>query len=112
MDTLLGNRYLDTHSIILIDEPESALHPDAISKLLDIIAILAESGIQFFLASHSYFVIKKLFLIALKHQWSIPVISSHESHWQRDDLLKGMPDNPIIDASIRLYEQEMEHVLA
>ena len=112
LDTLLGNRYLDTHSIILIDEPESALHPDAISKLLDIIAILAESGIQFFLASHSYFVIKKLFLIALKHQWSIPVISSHESHWQRDDLLKGMPDNPIIDASIRLYEQEMEHVLA
>ena len=112
LDTLLGNRYLDAQSVVLIDEPESALHPDAISKLLDIIAILAESGIQFFLASHSYFVIKKLFLIALQRQWSIPVISAHESHWQRDDLLKGMPENPIIDASIRLYQQEMEHVLA
>lgn len=64
LDTLLGNRYLDTKSIVFIDEPESALHPVAISQLLDIIASLSNRGIQFFLASHSYFVIKKLFLIA------------------------------------------------
>ena len=42
LDTLLGNRYLDTNSIVLIDEPESALHPVAISDLLDIVAVLAE----------------------------------------------------------------------
>lgn len=65
LDTLLGNRYLDTNSVVLIDEPESALHPTAISQLLDIVAMLAERGIQFFMASHSYFVVKKLFLIDL-----------------------------------------------
>ena len=43
LDTLLGNRYLDANSIVFIDEPESALHPVAVSDLLDIIAVLAKS---------------------------------------------------------------------
>ena len=56
LDTLLGNRYLDLDAIVFFDEPESALHPSAISALLDIVAILASRGIQFFMASHSYLV--------------------------------------------------------
>ena len=111
LDTLLGNRYLDTNSVVLIDEPESALHPTAISQLLDIVAMLAERGIQFFMASHSYFVVKKLFLIAQERGWSIPVISATYSTWVCDDLKNGMPDNPIITESIRLYQQEVELAL-
>ena len=111
LDTLLGNRYLTLDSIIFIDEPESALHPVAISQLLDIVAVLAERGIQFFLASHSYFVVKKLFLIAQEQSLSIPVISATDEGWQADDLKDGMPDNPIIDESIRLYEEEVNMVL-
>lgn len=113
LDTLLGNRYLNTDSVVLIDEPEAALHPNAISQLLDIIAVLAERGIQFFLASHSYFVVKKLFLIAQQRGWSIPVISATatEGDWRCDDLKNGMPDNPIIAESIRLYQQEVELAL-
>lgn len=108
LDTLLGNRYLDTQSVVLIDEPESALHPTAISQLLDIVAKLAERGIQFFLASHSYFVIKKLFLVAQERDWSIPVISATDANWACEDLKNGMPDNPIVAESIRLYQQEVE----
>lgn len=111
LDILLGNRYLTTDSIILIDEPESALHPTAISQLLDIVEMLAERGIQFFMASHSYFVVKKLFLIAQKNNWSIPVISAVDSGWIYDDLKNGMPDNPIIAESISLYQQEVELTL-
>ncbi|MGJ0517038.1 MAG: AAA family ATPase [Methylomicrobium sp.] len=107
LDTLLGNGYLNENSIIFIDEPESALHPEAISKFLDIIAILAKHGIQFFLASHSYFVIKKLFLIAQEQKLSIPVLSKEGDNWLQSDLLKDMPDNPIIDESIRLYKEEV-----
>lgn len=107
LDTLLGNRYLDTGSIIFIDEPESALHPMAISQLLDIVSMLADRGIQFFLASHSYFVVKKLFLIAQEKGCSIPVISAGEDGWQAEDLRDGMPDNPIINESIRLYKEEV-----
>jgi hypothetical protein len=107
LDTLLGNRYLDTNSIVFIDEPESALHPVAVSKLLDIVAVLAERGIQFFLASHSYFVVKKLFLVAQEQNLSIPVISAHDSQWTTADLKGGMPENTIIDESIRLYKEEV-----
>lgn len=111
LDTLLGNRYLDTSSIVFIDEPESALHPVAVSKLLDIVAVLAGHGIQFFLASHSYFVVKKLFLIAQVQNLSIPVISAHDSQWKAANLKDGMPENTIIDESIRLYREEVGLVL-
>jgi AAA15 family ATPase/GTPase len=113
LDSLLANRYLDTESIIFIDEPESALHPAAISKFLDIIYVLADRGIQFFLASHSYFVIKKLYLIARQKQLAIPFISlsGNGGKVEYDDLLKGMPDNSIINESIRLYKEEINEVL-
>lgn len=108
IDTLLGNRYLDDKSVVFIDEPESALHPDAIGTLLEIVAILAERGIQFFLASHSYFVVKQLFLIALKKNISIPVISFNNNQWSTGDLKDGMPSNSIIQASIDLYFKEVK----
>lgn len=112
LDTLLGNRYLDKNSIIFIDELESALHPVAITKLLDIIAMLADCGIQFVIASHSYFVVKKLFLIAQEQKLSIPVLSKQADEWQLSDLKDEIPDNPIVSESIRLYQQEVELVFA
>lgn len=112
LETLLSNRYLSTDSIVFIDELESALHPSAISKMLDIIWPLAERGLQFFIASHSYFVVKKLFLIAQEKGMSIPVISANADGWATADLKEGMPDNPIISESIRLYEEQVNLALA
>ncbi len=107
LDTLLGNRYLSTDSLLFIDEPESALHPVAISQFLDIIALLAKCGIQVVIASHSYFVVKKLFLIAQERAMSIPVLSADEQGWTVTDLRSNMPDNPIIEESVRLYKEEI-----
>lgn len=109
LDILLGNRYLDSKSVVFIDEPESALHPTGISKFLDIISMIATSGIQFFMASHSYFVIKKLFLIAQTcPQLSIYIISANGDQWEMANLREGLPNNPIIDESIQLYKEEVE----
>jgi len=111
-DRLLGNRYLSPESIVFIDEPEDALHPSMISKFLEIIAMLASEGIQFFISSHSYFVVKKLALLALKKKkLKILSISFEDDAINISDLRDGMPDNPIIDESIRLYEQEVEMTL-
>jgi AAA15 family ATPase/GTPase len=107
LDTLLSNRYLDPESIVFIDELESALHPAAISKLLDIVAVLASEGMQFFVASHSYFVVKKLFLIAQEKKMSIPVLAGDGEEWRSADLKDGMPDNGIVSEAIHLYEQEV-----
>ncbi len=99
--------------VVFIDEIESALHPTAISEFLDIIdRIASDMGIQFFIASHSYFVIKKLYLIALKRKQSIPCISlSKDKGVQYFDMLEGMSENSIIKEPIRLYEEEIEEVL-
>lgn len=108
LDTLLGNRYLTDNSVIFIDEPESALHPKAIEQFMEIIGLLAQRGLQFFIASHSYFVIKKLYLMAQAQQISLPILSAQAGQWIQADLKDGMPDNPIIAESIRLYQQEVE----
>lgn len=111
LDTLLGNRYLDKNSIIFIDEPESALHPVAISRLLDIVALLSREGMQFFLATHSYFVVKKLYLIAQKGDVPVSVLSAEGAQWVSHGLAEGMPDNEIINASVDLYKEEIELTL-
>ena len=113
MDRLLANGYLNTNSIIFIDEIESALHPKAVCQFLDMIDNIAnEMGLQVFITSHSYFVIKKLLLIALKKENTVKCISLNKGkEAQICDLHDGMPDNSIIDTSIQLYEQEIEEVL-
>ena len=108
LDTLLGNRSLGLDSVVFIDEPESALHPHAISTFLEIIATLAQRGIQFFLSSHSYFVVKNLHLIAKRHSLSIPVLSGDSEGWSTDNMQEGMPDNPVIDEVGALYRKEIE----
>lgn len=108
LEALLNAGHLTPGSIVFIDEPEEALHPKAISTYLDVIAELAEQGIQFFIASHSYFVVKKLYLLALERSLSIPVLSAVGGEWEQSDLKDGLSPNPIIDESIRLYEEEVE----
>lgn len=113
MDRLLANSYLNTDSIIFIDEIESALHPKAVCQFLDMIDSIAnEMGLQVFISSHSYFVIKKLFLIAQKKENTVTCISLNKGEKATIcDLHDGMPDNSIIDTSIQLYEQEIAEVL-
>lgn len=112
LDTLLGNRFLTPNSVIFIDEPESALHPTAIVQLLDILNMLAEQGIQIFMATHSYYVVKKMLLIAKQCRQPIPCfIADDEGFWKQSCLLQdGLPDNDIINESVRLFEQEFEGI--
>lgn len=50
----------------------------------------------------------KIFLIAQEQKMSIPVLSKEGDSWLQSDLLDEMPDNAIINESIRLYEEEVE----
>lgn len=107
LDLLLGNHYLDDRSIIIIDEIEANLHPSLITRLLDTVLKLAKAGVQFFIASHSYFVIKWLYIIAHREDISIPVLSFDGGNCNISNLCDEMPKNPIIDESINLYREEL-----
>lgn len=113
MDRLLANGYLSNQSIIFIDELESALHPTAICQFLDMIAYLAqEMNLQFFITSHSYFVIKKLVLVAMRSPGLVTCLSlNKDSEPIISKLHEGLPKNSIIDTSIQLYDQEIEGAL-
>lgn len=113
MDRLLANGYLDNRSIIFIDEIESALHPSAVCRFLTMIGKLAaDMDLQFFISSHSYFVIKKLLLTAKNKPNRVVCISlNKDKKPEICDLSGGMPNNLIIDASIALYEEEIEEGL-
>lgn len=110
MDRLLSNGFIDKRSVIFIDEVESALHPSAVCDFLDMINEIASNmDMQFFISSHSYFVIKKLALIAMKKPNLVTCISLNKDQIPVTyDLHDGMPKNSIIDTSIRLYEEEIE----
>lgn len=109
---LLSNRYLSNHSIIFIDELEASLHPKAISDYVDMIFELAQSGIQFFIATHSYFVIKKMCILSKTYNMPIPVLSlSADAIPIYENMLDGMPDNSIIDEAVRLYQEEVDIAL-
>lgn len=110
-NTLLTNRYLRNNSILFIDEPEASLHPKAVSVFMDMLHALSANGMQIFLSTHSYFVVKKLALIAKKAEGavSIPIASMEKDGSSRyADLMDGLPDNAIIDESVRLYREELD----
>ena len=112
LDRLFANGYLGSQSILFIDELESALHPSAVSDVVDMLFDIAQnSDIQLFIASHSYFVIKKLCLLARTNQEDVTCISMENDTVRTNNLREGMPENSIINESIRLYEQEVEQVL-
>lgn len=108
LDTLLGNRYLTPESVLFFDEPEAALHPTALGKFFDIIALLAETGMQVFIATHSYFTVKLLHLLAKEKGISLPVLSFEPDGITIDNMREGMPVNSIIEESVALYKKEVE----
>lgn len=60
LTTLIRNRTLNSSTILLIDEPEANLHPLAIITLVEMLFNLSQAGIQIYLSTHSYLVIKQL----------------------------------------------------
>ena len=95
-------------SLIFIDEPESALHSELISQFMDIILSLAKNGVQFFIATHSYFVIKKLYVEAVKQNIELPVLSFEQDCEDMFDIKQGVAETKIVQETIKLYEQEIE----
>ncbi len=111
LTTLIRNRTLGQGSILFLDEPEAHLHPRAIVSLMGMLYEMSKAGIQIYLATHDYFVVKSLSIIAGRKRMSIPFCSLERREdgvtAEFSDLKDGMPENRIVDEAVRLYEADL-----
>jgi len=107
-DVLLGNRYLTRRSVLLVDEPEANLHPNALYDLMDVLWSLAHSGFQVFITTHSYFVLKKANILATFANEDVSLgVLNDSGEFKPHNLLDGIPSNDITDETIKLYNESI-----
>ena len=113
LTTLIRNRQLYKNTILFMDEPEVALHPKAVRQLAEMIHQISQAGIQIFLTSHSYFMVKQLSIIARREKSPINFISLTKEKGQpvainTGDFQEGLPDNPIIQAAMDMFNEDID----
>lgn len=109
---LIQNGSLRRNSILFIDEPETNLHPRAARALVRMLYDLSQAGVQIYIATHSYFVLKQFELIARKHETPVQLCClSREGGAITSsffDLQDGMPENGIVEESLSLYDEDVD----
>ena len=114
---LLRNGTVRVGSTLFFDEPGAHLHPNAILDFVRLLFRLAQADVRIFIATHSYVVLKQFELLAREHKERVPlcVLSPSEDNGvtaQFADLQDRIPSNSIVDASVELFEREVDMTLA
>jgi len=112
LTTLIRNRQLNANSLLFLDEPETTLHPEAARELVEMLMLMAKSGIQIFLATHNYFVLKQMHLCARRDNvttncYSLSRERGRSLAYAVYDLKNEFPENPISDEAIRMFDEEV-----
>ncbi|MDX2062491.1 MAG: ATP-binding protein [Bacteroidia bacterium] len=111
LTTLIRNRELYRDGHLFVDEPETTLHPVAIRSFMEMLLEMTKANIQVFLATHNYFVLKELEILAKTSK--IPVMcyslmkDTDAISVESSDLREAIPDNEIIEESIRLLQADL-----
>lgn len=107
---LLKNKTINRNTVLIIDEPEVALHPAIIQKVVKILFDLSQIGVQVFIATHSYFIVKSFHLLAIEKEQDICFFNMKNEDnivgIEKSNLKDGMPSNEIVDSSISLFNRE------
>lgn len=112
LNTLIRNGMLTSRTVLFLDEPETALHPDAIRTLVEMLVLMAKAGVQIFLATHSYFVLKQVHISARKHAidaacFELTKQKGRSIETRQTDLRNGFPDSDITEAAMRMADDEI-----
>lgn len=110
-----GTLLPDQGTVLFWDEPEANLNPTLIGPVVELLLHLARCGVQIFVATHDYVVLKELDLRATKEH----DVLYHALY--RDDVGKGVKirstrdvrsiePNVIRETFSHLYEREMDRI--
>lgn len=113
---LIRNGTLESGSILLWDEPETNLNPKLFGVVIDVLLKLQRAGVQVFLATHDYVILKELDLQAK----SADEVAYH-AFFQKAETgeigcdttydYRDIDPNAIADTFTDLYDREIERSL-
>ena len=111
---LIMNGNLSAGKTLFWDEPESNINPKLIPVVVDVLMELARNGVQVFLATHEYNLMK-YFSVKNKDSDLVSFISLHKTDngvaCEVEEDYTLLENNSIVDAGIKLLEDEIEGVL-
>jgi len=111
---LLMSEIIIENGILLWDEPEANINPKLIPDLVEILLELSRNGVQIFLATHEYNMMK-YFSMNKKSDDNINFYSLYKTEngvaYECEDDYDLLENNVIIDAEIKLHRDEVEKVL-
>ncbi|MDX7999828.1 DNA recombination protein RecF [Xenorhabdus sp. Reich] len=112
---LIHNGSLFSNNTLFWDEPEANLNPSLMQNVARILVMLAERGVQVFVATHNYAFLKEL-EFARQHNESIRYFALEKT--KHDGVIshtfqhyKDVAPNKIADEYLRLYDLEIQHSL-
>lgn len=113
LTTLIRNRQLNANSVLFLDEPETTLHPEATRELAEMLMLMAKAGVQVFIATHNYFVLKQMHLVAKKEAirtncYSLLRKKGQPVEVKVANLQDELPENEISEEAERMAEEEIK----
>lgn len=114
---LIRNGTLQPDSILFWDEPETNLNPKLFGIVMDVLLKLQRAGVQVFLATHDYVILKELDLRTTNAD-DVAFHALHENE-EKGEIgcdttysYRGIHPNAIADTFTDLYNREIERSLA
>ncbi|MEM6454046.1 MAG: AAA family ATPase [Acidobacteriota bacterium] len=113
---LIQNGTLTRGAVLFWDEPEANLNPRLFSTIVGILVALQRQGVQIFVSTHDYAILKEFELAAAPED----AIAYHALYRESDadgvqiettDKPFRLDHSPIMDAMTSLYDREIEKSL-
>jgi len=116
LTALIKNRKLRKNTLLFMDEPETALHPKAVRNLAEMIVLMGKAGVQIFITTHNYFLIKQLAIIAQRDEtdincFSLNKIPNQPINYTVSNMKDGLPENEIIAEALAMFNEEIKQSL-
>jgi predicted ATP-dependent endonuclease of OLD family len=111
---LIKNGWLEPGSTLFWDEPETHLSPILMDELIGVLLKLARNGVQIFLATHNYVIIKELDLQAIPEDkvryFGFEMTENGTQVHATDDYALLKP-NPIMEQFDSIYDRELDRAM-
>jgi len=111
---LIRNGTLDKGAVLYWDEPEANLNPSLMPVVVEVMLALERIGVQIFIATHSYVIIKEFELQRDNHSMCFFTLYKDESdsvQLNKSQVYHTLIPNKISDAFTRIYDLEIEQAM-